>query len=105
MKVSQISQTNFSAGSIYLKNIDSNKLKCYDAIKKMAEDKNIDIFLSKREDSYYLPTNDMYLIFANMLGGKHSANCELINKKANPDEVSVRLYNLAVDIIEKVEKS
>ena len=85
MKVSQISQTNFSAGSIYLKNID--------------------IFLSKREDSYYLPTNDMYLIFANMLGGKHSANCELINKKANPDEVSVRLYNLAVDIIEKVEKS
>ena len=105
MKVSQISHNNFTAGSIYLKNIDTNKVKCCDAIKKMAEDRNIDIYIIKRQDPYYLPTHDLYTIIGNMLGAKHSTNCELVNHKTSPGELSVRIYNAAVNTMEYIEKN
>jgi len=104
MKVSQICQTNFMAGRIYLKNIDTDKIKCYDAIKKMAEDRNIDMYIIKRHDSYYLPTHDLYTIIGNMLGAKHSTKCELINHKTSAEELSVRIYNTAVNIMEHILK-
>lgn len=104
MKVSQISQTNFTAGIFYLKNIDTNKVKCCDAIKKMAEDRNIDIYIIKRQDPYHLPTHDLYTIIGNMLGVKHSTNCELINHKTSAGELSVRIYNAAVNTMEHIEK-
>ena len=104
MKVSQISQTNFMAGSIYLKNIDANKVKCYEAIKKMAEDKDIDIYIIKRQNPYHLPSRDLYTIIGNMLGAKHSTHCELINHKTNQEELSVRIYNAAVNTMEQILK-
>ena len=105
MKVSQVTKTNFTAGSIYLKNIDSNEIKSLNAIRKIAEDKNIDFFISKREDSFYLPTHNMYLLFANRLGGLHTAACELVDKKTGLSKLSVRLYNSAVNMMEKIENN
>ena len=103
MKVSQINKTNFCAGSIFLNNINKNQFKSFDAIKKIAEDKNIDIFISKNENSYFHPADNIYTATTNKLGYSHGFAYTIINKKSCAEEVSVKIFNTVMNAIERLE--
>ena len=101
-----------------MKRIDSPEtLKCYNSIKKLAEDKNIDIYITKNKESKYLPHEDMYLVIAQkeipiierlffQIGKtiKHGTGCTILSKKAGAEELSTRVYNAAINAIETLEK-
>jgi len=103
VKVSQIDKTNFCAGSLFLKDINKNQFQCFDAIKKIAEDKNVDVFISKKENSYFLPTDNLYTVIANKLGGCHGVACAIVNKKTCAEGVSVKIFNAAMNAIDHLE--
>jgi hypothetical protein len=117
MKLSQIDRTNFSAGLIQLKRVNKNKIASIDAIKKIAEDRDIDIFISKNQKSKYLPLEDMYMIMASkdvplirrgfFSAGyvtKHGMGCVIVNKKVSNEELSVKIFNASMSALDVLEK-
>lgn len=118
MIINKIDNTNFGAGNVFLNRINSeNTLKCYNSIKKLAEDKGIDIFITKNKETKYLPKEDMYTVIAKKeipvvsrmffsVGkfARHGTGCTILSKKASEEELSTRIYNAAMNAIEILEK-
>ena len=117
MKVSQINKTNFKAGSLTLNRIKPEKFYSYESIKKIAEDKNMDIFIIKNQKSAYLPKEDMYTVMASSIipiiqrgfytvGYKtqYAMSCMIANNKISKEELSVKIFNSAITAIESLEK-
>ncbi len=114
MKISQIDSTNFMASTFQLQRVNAKKIKSLEAIKKIAEDKNVDIFILKNGASMNSSTEDMYMVMASTdvsaIGKKNprhkieqSKNCMIVSKKIPKEELSVRIYNAAVSAIEALE--
>ena len=101
-----------------MKRIDSPEtLKCYNSIKKLAEDKNIDISIIKSKETKYLPHEDMYIVIAQKeipivakmffqiyKTTKHGTGCAVLSKKTGAEELSTRVYNAAINAIETLGK-
>ncbi len=118
MIINKIDNTNFKAGNVYLKRIDSQKsIQCYDAIKKLAEDKSMDIFITKSKETKYLPREDMYVVIAKKeipvvsrmffsmeKISRHGTGCAILSKKANEKELSTKIYNATMNAIDTLEK-
>ena len=51
MKISQINNTNFKSGTVTLNRIGRENIRSVEAIKKIAEDKDMDIIISKNKKS------------------------------------------------------
>jgi len=118
MNINKIDNTNFTAGNVFLKRINSEKsIKCYDSIKKLAEDKDMDIFITKNKETKYLPLEDMYIVIARKeipiiermffrvgIITKHGTGCAILSKKASEEELSTNIYNATMNAIETLEK-
>jgi len=108
MHIQSINNINYK-GTIKLKNISLDKLHTYDAIKKIADDKNIDVFITKNNNSKFLPLEDFYAIWVknntediNKL--KLGSDCAIINKRVSEEEASVKIYNTVMKAVENLEK-
>ena len=109
MKVSQISCTNFMAGSVRLNNINVDKLHTFDAIKKLADDKNLNISILHNKDSELLFNEHFYTVTAkNITEDLSKLKCGIastfISKKVCAEEASVKIFNTAINAIEMLEK-
>ncbi len=118
MIINKSDNTNFGAGNVFLKRINSeNTIKCYNSIKKLAEDKGMDIFITKNKETKYLPKEDMYIVLAQKeipvvtrmffpVGNiqRHGTGCAIISKEANEEELSTKIYNATMNAIEILEK-
>ena len=104
MRIGKINNTNFKAGEIGLKNIDSKNLKTLESIKKLAEDYGIDIYIYKSSDQYHLPSNDFYAAFA--INPKYyiGSSCAITRKNMNATEASVNIFNMVIRAIENLNK-
>ena len=118
MQISKVDNTTFKAGNVHLERINnSNVPTIFKTMKKIAEDKNIDIFISKNKESEYLPYEDFYIVRASKdipvitrgffpIGKtkKNSISYTILSKKADDGEVSVKIYNATMQAIESLEK-
>ena len=106
MHVSQINNVNFQAGTVKLMNFSKDKLYSYEAINKLAQEKDLYISINKAKNSKFLPSEMMFTVLSSNNKGKykHSLSCAIINKKANAEEVSVRIFNAVMNSIENLEK-
>lgn len=118
MNINKINNTNFESGNVFLKRIDSEKsIKCYDLIKKLAEEKDIDVFITKNKETKYLPNEDMYTVIAKKeipiitrmffpIGTipRHGTGCAILNKKVGKEELSTKIYDATMCAIERLEK-
>ena len=111
MRIEPISQTNFNAGSVKLRNINIEGLYTYDAIKKIAENRDIDISIAKNKKSKYLPLEDLYTVVTSKFvknkgffttGGKMflGTGCAIMSKDASKEETSVKIFNAVIKAIE-----
>lgn len=116
MNIDKVNNVKFEAGNVRLKRISAEKISSYDAIKKIAEDKGMDIFISKNKETKYLPRENMFLVLASKdtpivarkffrVGTKtdHTAFCIIANKQISKEELGVRIYNAAMNAIESLE--
>jgi len=117
MHVDRTDNINFGAGNVYLKRVNPENVLSYKAIKKIAEDKGMDIFISKNKETKYLPREDMYMVMAIkerpiMTRGffrigndvRHGVGCAIMSKKTKPEELAVRIYNATMNAIDVLEK-
>ena len=118
MNINKIDNTNFKSGDVILKRINSpNALNCYASLKKIAEDKNIDIYIMENENPKYLPKVNMFTVMAVkefpivlkkfltvVKSLRMGIGCVIISKSAGEKELSVKIYNAAVSAIETLEK-
>ena len=117
MKLLRIEKTNFTAGNIRLKNLPENNLQTLDAIKKIAEDKDIDIFIGQNKHVKNLPIENIYTIIASKsipiiervfyktgVILKKGEAFAIMSKNASKEEMSVRVYNAVITAIENLEK-
>ena len=116
MNIDKVNTVKFEAGNVHLKRVCTEKIPSYEAIKKIAEDKGMDIFISKNKESKYFPKEDMFLVLAFKeqpviarnffrVGTKssHAANCVIVNKDVKNEELGVRVYNATMNAIESLE--
>lgn len=117
MKIEKTNIANFGAGNIYLKRVPSDNIPSLKAIKKIAEDKGIDIFISKNKEPEYLSNKNIYQVMASketpaktrlftQTGSdiENGVSSAQVNKEATKEELSVRIYNTAMNAIEILEK-
>ncbi len=117
MNIDKVNMTNFGAGNVQLTRIAPESIPSLKAIKKIAEDKGMDIFITKNKETKYLPKEDMYIVIAKKdipvvlrtffsVGkiSKHGTGCAILSKKANEEELSTRIYNATMSAIEILEK-
>ena len=101
MRIGKINNTNFKAGEIGLKNIDSKNLKTFNSIQKLAEDFGIDIYISKSSDQYHFPSNDFYAAFA-LSNRVIGTSCTITKKDMNATEASINIFNTVIKAIENL---
>ena len=100
MRIARIDNTNFQAGNVVLKNVNTEKLRCFDSVKKFAEDNNLDIIIRKCKDTKYLPLNDFYLIFVKSIKNMSGLACVLPRKGLSTEETSVKIFNGVITALE-----
>ena len=97
--------TSFCAGSVNLRKIKAQNILHYDAIKKIAEEHESDIFIKKLKETKYLPASDFYIVYAKRkidtppfsIRGTSSA---IVRKYAKSVELSAKIYNAVIQSIE-----
>ena len=118
MQINKIDNTIFKAGTVHLERVNNaNAPTIFKTMKKIAEDKNIDIFISKNKESEYLPLDDFYMVrackdipvvargfFPISKITKNGISCAVLSKKADEGEISVKIYNATMKAIESLEK-
>ena len=117
MNIRKADNINFGVGNVFLKRISSDNIPSYGAIKKLAEDKNIDIFITKNKETKYLPSEDMYTILALKerpvlargffrIGKdfKQGTSCAIVRKETKKEELSVKIFNSTMNAIDVLEK-
>lgn len=119
MHISQIDgNVSSMAGTVSINNIKPEHLYSYNAIKKIAEEKGIDIFISTNKKTKKLPYETIFNVIAkknvpvitrefyNISNIPKSASRRaVISKRASLEEVSVRIYNAVIEAIENLEKT
>jgi DNA-binding protein Fis len=116
MRIDKLNTTNFTAGNVSLDKITPENFHSYSSIKKLAEDKEIDVFISKNSESKHLPKEDVYLVIASKeqpvversffhIGNNstEAADILFLDKKANKKEVSVKLFNTVMKAIDTLD--
>ncbi|MCR5265411.1 MAG: hypothetical protein K6E29_02305 [Cyanobacteria bacterium RUI128] len=116
MKIDKVDNVKFEAGKINLKRVSADNITSYEAIKNIAEDKGMDIFISKNKKSKYLPRENMFLVLAYkdrpvvernffQVGTQtsHAVSCFIANKNIKNEELGVRIYNATMSAIEALE--
>ena len=105
MRISKINNTNIKAGSVNTYNLNPKNLLCYDALSKIAEDRQVDIYITKHNgNKQYLPLDNLYTIVAYSEKQIQSIACAIINKKNNINETSTKIFNAAMNAIETLNK-
>lgn len=117
MNINKINNIKFEAGNVYTNKINDNSLKSYNAIKKIAEEKNIDVYISRNHESRHLPAKDLYLVLATKekpIYNKSSlqtgvdfirgASFSVVDKNAGNKELSVKIFNATMNAVENLEK-
>ena len=117
MNIRKADNINFGVGNVFLKRISSDNIPSYGAIKKLAEDKNIDIFITKNKETKFLPSEDMYMISALkerpiLTRGffrigydiKQGTSCAIVRKEAKKEELGVKIFNSTMNAIDVLEK-
>lgn len=108
MKLSQINNYSFKAGTVHVCNINKETLYSYNAVKKFAEEKGMDLFIIKNNIRTYLSDDNMYTIIStkdyetlnkNICGIAYA----MPNKKASAKEISVKIFNAVLQSIENFE--
>ena len=95
---------SFYAGSVNLRKIRAKNILHYDAIKKIAEEDNLDIYIKKLKESKYFPAQDFYLVYAKheidsfpfKVRGTSSA---VVSKNAKIVEVSAKIYDAVINSV------
>lgn len=123
MHIEKIHNTNFNAGLVELQNLSVSKIRSYDAIRKIAEDKGVDLFIVKADKFTKRPDVDIYMVMATKEYASRYKNLAAIglkrfsigdyksggtaytsiNKTADISEVSVKVYNAAMNAINNLE--
>ncbi len=116
MNIDKVNMTIFGAGNVQLTRIAPESVSSLKAIKKIAEDKGMDIFISKNKESKFLPKEDMFLILATKerpiitrgffeIGKEtqHGANITILNKDINKKDFGIKIYNATMNAIEALE--
>ena len=112
MRIEQINNTNFGAGNVILKNMRPEQLCTFDSIKKIAEEKGIDVFITQKSKPKYPPLERFYTVIASkttntpVKKNKTVKNCSfaILNPKACIEEASARIFNAVTSAIEGLEK-
>lgn len=102
MQILPICPTNFKAGNIKLNNINAENLYSFKAIKKLADDYKLDIFIIKNKTNEYLPFNDCYLAFVKNENNKRGISCNITKRYMNKTESSVNVFNTVLSAIENL---
>ena len=94
----------FGAGTVKLTGIEPSGISTYDAIKKLAQNCDIDISIIKTGTSKYLPKHDAFNVIAKYVSGKnempkHGFKCLLVDKKASLEELSTKLYGKVLESV------
>lgn len=100
MLLSPINQTCFSA--IPLININPQKYNSLEAIKKIAEDRNLKVYINKKNSSKYFPNGDLYTIMTISPNKKFGIHNDTISHNVNPKELSVKIFNAFMDTLEQI---
>lgn len=64
MRVDFNPNQSFLAGNVYMKRIIQNDVFNEEVLKKIAEKNNVDLWITKSQNSKFLPKNDMYTVTA-----------------------------------------
>ena len=119
MRINKINNNpNFQAGNVLLKNIPEKSIPNYDVFKKIAENKGIDLLISKNKDKSYLKNEKLYYIVASKDICLDESNtvkipkdavigqdCVLISNSLDKGNAAVKLYNMVMMAIERFEKN
>lgn len=106
MQVTRTNNVKFGAGDVYLRRVAAENIPSYNAIKKIAEDKSMDIFITKSKETKFLPRENMFVIVASKKETeiKHGTGCAIMPKDTPKEELAVRIYNAtmrAIDVLEE----
>jgi hypothetical protein len=98
---------SFNAGKVNLVHLDKKELLVYDTIKKIAEDNKLDLSIKKGKESKFFPKDDFYFVFAAKQMDKYpfvayGMGCTIVNKQAQAEDLSVKLYDAVINSIEKL---
>lgn len=118
MNIASISNLSFQAGNVKLKNFFPEDLYNYETVKKIATEKDVDIFISKNKKSRKaVPFSNIYTVLAtknkkivkdekSYVSNKkiRGTSFAIMNKRASSEEVSVRVYNAVINAVENLEK-
>ena len=110
MKILQIENMNFKSGTVHICNINKDALYSYNAVKKFAEEKCMDLFIIKNSIKSSTFDKNLYTIIStigNEIPDKKSI-CGIAyatpNYNATAKEISVKIYNAVIQSIENLEK-
>ena len=114
MRIDKINNTNFQAGKLRLSNLTAENLRNLDALREIAEKRNIDISIYKKDGGKYLKNYDMYFVtctkvFKTCFNVKnpetyHSLGLTIHPKKIVPETLSENVYNVVLETTENVKK-
>ena len=97
--------TSFSAGNVNIRKIKAKNILQYDAIKKIAEDNNVDIFIKKLKESKYIPESNFYIVHSKRKIDEcphvvRGTSTVTVNKYAKTTEISAKIYDAVFKSIE-----
>ena len=109
MHIDKINNLTFEAGNVRLNGIQQKSLYTFDSIKKIAEDRGVDIFISKNKASKNLECEDLYTIISSLFMNKKTikGSAFAILRKIGPvsaEENSVKIYNAVIQSIENLNR-
>ena len=116
MRITPINNTNFQGGNVKLRSLNPLDLRTYEALKKIAEARYIDISIAPHTRSKHFLQEAVYMVTAsktlpkkagetfNMSKCGDASSYAVFDKNACLEEVSVKIYNAAINAIENLEK-
>ena len=118
MDIKRVNPVRFGAGNVYLKSVNAEKIKSYNAIKNIARDKDIDILITKSNVSDPNNLRDIYLVVATKDNStnvdkalesetvyKLGSDYTILNKNTHSQELAVKIYNSTMKAIDVLEKN
>ena len=108
MHIDKINNLYFKAGSLKLNNVQRKYFSSYDSIKKIAEDRGINVSITRNSTSKSLKYDDLYTIISSKnidnQPVKGTAYAVINNNDVSQEEFSVRIFNSVIMSIENLNK-
>jgi len=106
-KIQNHMNTPFGAGTVNIRKIKARNILQLYAIKKIAEEDNLDIFIKKLKESKYLPNKNFYIVYAKHEIDKfpfsaRGTSSVIVNKNAKNVEISAKIYNAVLKSIDEL---